>query len=236
MVLPPVPVRTEELDVVPGDEPPVWALGDPAEPRRPTARRSAAVLAGAAALVLVAVAAVAGLRNGGGSDAARSAASSAAGSGSGVTPVDPGTVHVRASTTQRPDGGVSYAAANTLDGDRATAWNSDGQGVGATLTYTFPEPVDLRSISLLNGYQKVLTRSNGSPVDLYLLNERVKTLRIVTDAGDLTWTLRDERALQTLDHAFGRTTSVRLRVVSVYPSQKYKDLAVSDVSFGAADS
>jgi hypothetical protein len=281
-VLPPVPERTAELDVIPPDDPPVvddepeawgdepeawgdepgvaehhapaahepvwvqtppaapspppvWAAGGPANTRRPTARRSAAVLAGAAALVLVAVVAVAGLLNGTGSDTARSAASSGSAAASSTVPVDPGTVHVRASSTQHPDDGVSYAATNTLDGDHATAWNSDGQGAGATLTYTFPEPVDLRSITLLNGYQKALTRSNGSPVDLYLLNERVKTLKVVTDTASVTWPLRDERGPQTLSHAFGSTTSVRLQVVSVYPSQKYKDLAVSDVSFAAAN-
>ena len=71
-------------------------------------------------------------------------------------------------------------------------------------------------------------------VDLFPLNERVRAFTVVTDAGSATWTLRDDRAPQTLTHAFGRTRTVKLRVEAVYPSRKYKDLAVSEVRFGAA--
>jgi hypothetical protein len=148
--------------------------------------------------------------------------------------VSRGTIRASASSTQHPDSGVGYGAANALDGNPETAWNSDGQGAGASLTFTFARPVDLRSITVLNGYQKVRTGSSGSRVDLFLLNERVKTVRVVTDGGSAVWTLRDDRSPQTLGRAFGRTRSVRLQVLSVYPSQRYRDLAVSDVSFAAA--
>ncbi len=56
---------------------------------------------------------------------------------------------------------------------------------------------------------------------------------MVTDAGSVDWTLRDDRAPQTLTRAFGRTRSVRLQVVSTYPSTRYDDLAVSEVRFTA---
>ena len=138
-----------------------------------------------------------------------------------------------ASSTQRQDSGITYVAANTLDGRPETAWNSDGQGDGATLTYTFASPVDLASITVLNGYQKVRTASNGSTVDLFALNQRVKALRVVTDAGSVDWALRDDRSAQTISRAFGRTRTVRLQVVSTYPSEKYEDLAVSEVRFTA---
>jgi hypothetical protein len=235
-VLPPVPERTAELEI-PADmlePPPFMPLEAPAtavdrEPSR--ARRGGAVLAGAAALVLVGAAAVAGLRGGDGSDVATRTTSGGTPAASGIAPVTP--AGVSASSTQRPDDGVSYAASNTVDGRPETAWNSDGQGAGATLTYTFSQPVDLRSVTVRNGYQKTLRRSDGSPVDLYRLNERVKAVKVVTDAGSLTWTLRDDPVPQTLTHAFGTTSSVRLEVLSVYPSSRYKDLAVSDVAFAA---
>jgi hypothetical protein len=201
---------------------------------RTSRRRGVAVLAGAAALVVVGVVAVTGLHSSGAGESGASSSAGGGASASDVSTVDRSDVHATASTTQHPDGGVGYGAANTLDGRPETAWNSDGQGVGSTLNYRFASPVDLRSITVWNGYQKTLTRSDGSPVDLYHLNERVRTFRIVTDAGTATWTLRDDRAPQTFRHAFGATRSVRLQVVSVYPSQKYRDLAVSDVAFGAA--
>ena len=262
LVLPPVPDATTEFDLpwsehrrpfqqAPFDPAPT----DPAQPYGPLPlpdafdattfpapvgaggpgrRRGVAVVAGAAGLALVGVVAVAGLRSSGGGGEPTSSAGAGQAAASDVSPVSRSDVHATASSTQHPDGSVSYAAANTLDGRPETAWNSDGQGVGASLTYTFSAPVDLRSITVRNGYQKTLTRSDGSPVDLYLLNERVKAVRIVTDAGSATWTLRDDRAPQTFGHAFGTTRSVRLEVMSVYAGQKYRDLALSDVSFGAA--
>ena len=151
------------------------------------------------------------------------------------TVVDPATITVSASSTQRPDGAIRYDAANTLDGDPATAWNSngarDGKGPGMSLTYTFAAPVTLRSVSLLNGYQKIRPRPGKKSVDLYPLNERLHQVRVVTDAGNWTWTLADSRSRQTFTALSGTTKRLRLEVVSVYPSTTYPDLAVSEVSF-----
>ena len=127
--------------------------------------------------------------------------------------------------------GVTYAVGNTLDGDPATAWNSDGardgRGPGITLTYRFSSPVDLNTITIRNGYQKV--RSNG--VDLWERNERVKQLEVVTDTGKWTWDLQDVRDPQTLGQKFGTTRTVRLRIREVYPSTKYLDVAISEIAF-----
>jgi hypothetical protein len=235
VVLPPASARTAELDItrIPADVPSPPPAPAPPPELPATSRRVLAVAGAAAALVLVGGAAVAGLRSGfadggGGSPAAGTAAAADA------VPIDPSLVRASASSTQRADGAVSYAAANTLDGRRQTAWNSDGQGVGATLTYTFSSPVDLRSLTVLNGYQKVLRGSSGATVDLYALNERVRTLTVVTDAGRVSWNLRDDRTPQTLTRDFGRTRTVRLEVTAVYPSARYRDLALSDVAFGVA--
>jgi hypothetical protein len=209
----------------------VPAFAVPSRSRR--GRRAAGVLGGAAALVLVAVAALAGLRSGSGGDDRTASATSAQPAAAADRAVPASSVRASASTTQHPDGSISYAAANTLDGRVATAWNSDGQGTGAALTYTFAAPVELTSITVLNGYQKVLRGSNGRTVDLFALNQRVKAVRVVTDAGSVAWTLRDDRAPQTLARALGRTRTVRLDVLSTYPSRKYKDLAVSEVRFTA---
>ncbi|HEY6795179.1 MAG TPA: hypothetical protein VI248_10925, partial [Kineosporiaceae bacterium] len=152
--------------------------------------------------------------------------------------VDPAGITASASSTSRPDGAVTYVAENTLDGDPSTAWNSAGGlhpgSGGIALTYTFGHPVDLRSIVVLNGYQKVRRRSGHSPVDLYPANARVRWVRIVTDAGRWTWELADRRAPQSFTAATGRTGSVRLDVMSTYPSTTYPDIALSEVSFTAA--
>ena len=216
----------------PGPAPAATTVPPPAPAPAPRRRPGLGVLAGAAAaLVVVGGVAVAGLRSGAlGGDRAPTAGAAA---GAAAVAVPAGSVRAEASSTQQPDSGITYVAANTLDGRPETAWNSDGQGTGASLTYTFATPVDLASITVFNGYQKVRTGSNSSTVDLFALNQRVKALRVVTDAGSVDWTLRDDRAPQTLGRAFGRTRTVRLQVVSTYPSDRYQDLAVSEVRFTA---
>ncbi len=233
---PPAPIR-----LAPAPPPPVSFPPRPAEPAIPTHPAPAStpgrrpglgvLAAAAAAVVVVGGVAVAGLRSSGGGEDRTTPAGSAASSNAVAVPAD--AVRASASSTQRRDGSITYVAANTLDGRPETAWNSNGQGTGASLTYTFAAPVDLASITVLNGYQKVRTAANGSTVDLFALNERVQSLRVVTDAGSTEWTLRDDRSPQTLSKAFGRTRTVRLQVVSTYPSSRYRDLGVSEVRFTA---
>jgi len=203
----------------------------PAAPRRPSAdrtRRARLSLLGAGAVVVIALLGllVRVVVGGDGGGQPRSAA---------TVKVAGDAITAAASSTQDPEGRVDYVAANTLDGDPATAWNSDGRkdgpGPGISLTYTFAAPQDLRGITILNGYQK---RSGGT--DLWRLNERLHEVRVVTDAGSWTWTLADSREPQTLSRDLGRTGSVRLEVVSIYRSQRYLDVGVSEVSFTAAAS
>jgi hypothetical protein len=214
--------------VVPSSVAPPFAVPPSAPPPlMDRDRRARLSLLVAGAVVLIALLAL-GVRAIVGGDGSADRPATAA-----TVKVDPASVHASASSTQDPEGRVDYVAANTLDGDPATAWNSDGRrdgpGPGITLTYRFAAPVDLRGITLLNGYQK--TRPDA---DLWRLNERVKKVRVITDAGSWTWTLADTRAPQTLRRDLGRTRSVRLEVVSVYRSEQYLDLAVSEVSFTAA--
>jgi hypothetical protein len=136
---------------------------------------------------------------------------------------------VRASSTLRPSEGRRYDAANTLDGDRTTAWNSDGKrvgdGIGVTLTYTFAQPVELRRVVVENGYAK-------SP-DVYTWNERVRELEVDTGSSRDVFLISDKKEPQELDADFGTTSTVVLTIRAVYSGQKYKDLAITEVSFFA---
>ena len=71
-------------------------------------------------------------------------------------------------------------------------------------------------------------------VDLWPLNERVRQLEVITDTGTWTWPLSDTKDPQTLQQHFGRTRTVQLKIVQIYPSQKYKDVAISEIAFMAA--
>ena len=124
-----------------------------------------------------------------------------------------------------PDEGLSYGPDNTLDGDLATAWNdgAPGSGVGERLTFAFDEPVELVSLEIVNGYAK--------SADLYAANARVREARIVTDEVTTDVELLDIISPQTIDGPFGTTGSVTIEVLSVYPGNRYEDLAISEIVF-----
>lgn len=141
--------------------------------------------------------------------------------------VDLDVLKASASSTLPSDGGLTYTVQNTLDGNPDTAWNSDGRkvgrGVGVTLTYTFAKPVDLRRITIVNGYTKGIR---------YQQNGRIKRLHVSTDAGQQEWDLSDVRGeKQALAVRPGVTTQVVFRVDEVYPGQKFKDLALTEITF-----
>ena len=131
--------------------------------------------------------------------------------------VDADTVKVKASSVQKRAGSVSYVAANMLDGDRTTAWNSNGDkvgsGEGVVLTFTFEGPLRLRGVALLNGYQK--TTKDGK--NLYKANGRVSGFTVVTDNSTKEWKVKDSPEPQALEADLGETSTVTLTVTGVYP-------------------
>ncbi len=245
---PPPPPPGQPPSAPPPGPPPTPAAGNPAQDRPapwlPDARpypvepeREPLTLVAIGAgiglgLLILAGLITLGLRTFGGQDPGSATSASTA----TPTPIAQSGISVTASSTQESEGGITYSAENTLDGRPETAWNSDGRkdgkGPGMTLTYGFGDPVDLYSITVLNGYQKSVT-SSGKNQDLYALNSRIRLMRVVTDTATFTWELADDPTAQTLTSAFGRTSSVRFEVLSVYPGEKYLDLGLSEVSFTA---
>jgi len=196
----------------------------PRAPRRwliPVAVLAGAVLVGVAAGVLVAV-----LRPGpgGGGPPATTARTTPA-----LAQVDPRTISARASSELPPDQGITYSIRNTLDGDTRTAWNNDsakrGSGAGETLTYRFQSPVHLVRIDLVNGYAKT--------PKLHADNGRIQGVAIVADNRTFRTTLSDTADRQRVDRDFGLTSSVTLRVTSIYRGARYTDLALTEIEFWA---
>ncbi len=141
--------------------------------------------------------------------------------------IDPRTVRASASSTS-PDP-VRYGAANTLDGNHATAWHSHGEqvasNVGVSLTYRFARPVRLARITLVNGFAR-------SPVD-YRNNERAARFLVRSDSGSRRWELQDTSEPQTLDLDGRPTAAVAFVVEAVYPGIRYEDVTITEVAFDA---
>lgn len=139
--------------------------------------------------------------------------------------VPPADITVSASSTLKDP--PRFAVTNTLDGDLSTAWQSDGirlgTNTGVRLTFRFTRQIRLIRVTLINGYARSATD--------YGNNQRVARLAVNTDAGTNTWQVRDTSDPQTLDLTAAPTRTVTLVVEAVYPGTRYKDLAITDVSF-----
>jgi hypothetical protein len=144
-----------------------------------------------------------------------------------VTKVDPAGIQAQASSELPPEDGRTYEIGNTLDGDTRTAWNSNGDevgaGVGQVLSYRFADRVHLRRIELVNGYAK--------SERVYRQNGRINAVAITTDTGTFEVSLDDSMQPQTVEQDFGVTKAVSLRVLSVYPGSRYRDLGLTDIAF-----
>jgi hypothetical protein len=133
--------------------------------------------------------------------------------------------------------GVSYAAANLVDGNTSTTWveGADGLGKGESVTFTFSRPVAVVTACLVNGY--------GKSTDLYRRNARVRTLDVITDNEQFTVGLTDlgltaaPSTFQELPLPEQVVTQVTLRLRSFYgPDQlagktSYEDTCLSEVQF-----
>jgi hypothetical protein len=193
----------------------VGAGPDPAPRAEPEPLRLLAVVTVVAAVVVVLVG-VALLRAG--SPDGREQATPPPGE-----PVKLETASIRASSTLEAAGATSYDAANMLDGDPETAWNEGrrGDGTGEWVEITLAGAATVQRLQIWNGHQKE---------DLFAHNGRVRMLLI--DAGERTFLveLLDVAGPQVVELAEPvRTTTVRLTVDSVYPGERYPELAISEV-------
>jgi hypothetical protein len=78
---------------------------------------------------------------------------------------------------------IEYGAELAFDGDWATAWceGADGPGIGEWIEMRAESPQRVCGILILNGYYK--------SEDLYLRNNSISKLKVVTDEGERSYSL-----------------------------------------------
>ncbi len=133
---------------------------------------------------------------------------------------------VTASSTLAPES--AYGPDNLFDSRKEFAWaegNPATDGVNETLQFTFEQPVRITAVQIWNGYQR-------SP-EHYKANARVRDFQISGgSAAPQTFTLRDDQAGQKIEFPSAiEGKNFELKIASVYPGKKYKDLAISDMVF-----
>lgn len=135
-------------------------------------------------------------------------------------------------TAGRP---TTYDASNMLDGDDGTAWRMAGDGTGQVLSFTFPQPVRLTSVGLVNGYAKS-GQEGDRTLDWYQGNRRILAVDWILDDGTtIHQDLRETREMQTEPVTGLVTTSVQLKLVEVSdpgaPPARRDKTSISEVSF-----
>ena len=145
-----------------------------------------------------------------------------------MTTAGPEFSDVYASSVRESQYGNDYGALNVIDGDIATAWveGISGYGEGELLEFVSGEMQHVSGVMIVNGYDK--------DEDLYVKNSRVKEIEAIFDDGSSErLILEDEYGIYQdleFEHPVD-TTSVKLKILSVYSGTEYDDTCISEVEF-----
>lgn len=122
----------------------------------------------------------------------------------------------------------TYVASNLSDGDWNTAWveGSSGSGAGQSVTMSRASgsKASVSCLELVAGY--------GKSTDIYYKNARPKQVSLIADSGEVVAqvTLVDSyRVVQSISFPAVSTSSITLRIDSVYEGNKYDDCAISEM-------
>ena len=122
----------------------------------------------------------------------------------------------------------TYVASNLSDGDWSTAWvegsSSSGVGQSVTMSRASGGKATVNCLELVAGY--------GKSTDIYYKNARPKQVSLIADSGDVVAqvTLADSyRVVQSISFPAVNTSSITLRIDSVYEGNKYDDCAISEM-------
>ncbi len=130
-------------------------------------------------------------------------------------------------SSELPNG---FEATNLIDGNTNTYWNDSSQrGVGATLTFTFAQPVSIGEMELVNIQDEASFRRNY----------RIKDLQVTVDdlAIELPWQLSDSPEPQRMPLNTLETRRLTITVLGTYPGEpvggdpSFTELALAEVRF-----
>lgn len=148
----------------------------------------------------------------------------------------------------------SYSKNNLIDNDFRTAWveGVDGNGIGEEITIYFDEATRLRYLGILNGFlydEKTYyenSRVKELEVKVSLINDSIpNNQEVIEDISivqlqDLNFKTYNSDFfggfVQTLFDTNGFyapiVTKVELKIIDVYPGEKYNDLCISELLLG----
>lgn len=121
--------------------------------------------------------------------------------------------------------GVSYAVKNLIDKKASTVWveGEEGSGLGASITVDLGSEQSITQVKLWNG--------NWYTADFWQRHNRAKEVELeFSDGSKQTFTLKDEMAAEVIRlPAAVRTSSVKIKVKSIYRGNTFNDTCISEV-------
>lgn len=125
----------------------------------------------------------------------------------------------------------AYHPTNIYDDDNKTAWfeGVDGDGVGEYVELEFFVPLNIKSLSFVNGYSKsdTLFHSNGSIKKLKIISHHV--VRSTTNTIELKHTHKT----QSFPLRLNSVKKIKLIIESTYPGKHYEDTGFSEIQVDA---
>lgn len=123
--------------------------------------------------------------------------------------------------------GMTHSPNRICDGDISTAWveGVTGQGENETVVFMLNDTYRVSGFQIYSGYQK-----NS---DLYSKNSRPSVIELSFDNGENErFELDDTEGMQSFQlQQPVETSSVMVKIISVYAGWKYTDTAISELSF-----
>lgn len=126
----------------------------------------------------------------------------------------------------------TYEPVKAFDGKRETAWRCSGDASGKTLVISFGTPVQLTSVGLIPGYDKI---DGTDASDRFVQSRKVTRVRWTFDDGtSVESTPNGERSMQTTPVSV-RTGTVRMTIEQTMPgstitNNKGESLAALDTT------
>lgn len=140
-----------------------------------------------------------------------------------ITPVS-----VESSSTLAGSGGVTYGENHLTDGKRSNVWvegDTDGSGVGTTLMFELGPSQPVSGFRIWNG--------NWYSHDFWTRHNRIRDLEIVfSDGSRENVQLADDMTSEFVRFDSPKqTSSIRLRILSVYNGSTFDDTVISEIRF-----
>lgn len=147
--------------------------------------------------------------------------------GNGSTGWSSSNATATATSISPTEGSVSHGPELVLDGRTETAWNTNMDGVGQSITISVDSAQPIAGLKVMNGYNKI----SSSGTDLYYANARAKKILVEYEGGSQEFTLDDLKGdYQTVWFDNEVTTSwVKITIKSVYPGSLYDDCCISEI-------